>query len=182
VIVELESGEEASQKARELNPDVIVMDLPMPGMGGLEAIRRIRARNPKIRILVFTMHDNVSFVEHAMEAGASGYITKNNASNVLIHAVRQIASGDTYIEPELESDMNVQHQPGKGSALPKHSHRECQIFCLFSEGLNTNDIASDLSLSVKTVANYPTQIKEKLGVTSTADLVKLAIRNGIIKM
>jgi len=128
------------------------------------------------------MHDNVSFVEHAMEAGASGYITKNNASNVLIHAVRQIASGDTYIEPELESDMNVQHQPGKGSALPKHSHRECQIFCLFSEGLNTNDIASDLSLNVKTVANYPTQIKEKLGVTSTADLVKLAIRNGIIKM
>jgi len=127
------------------------------------------------------MHDNVSFVEHAMEAGASGYITKNNASNVLIHAVRQIASGDTYIEPGLESEMNVQHQPGKGSALPKHSHRECQIFCLFAEGLNTNDIASDLSLNVKTVANYQTQIKEKLGVNSTADLVKLAIRNGIIK-
>jgi len=182
VIAELESGEEANQQARELNPDVMVMDLSMPGMGGLEAIRRIKAKNPEIRILVFTMHDNVSFVEHAMDAGASGYITKNNAPNVLIQAVRQIASGETYIEEGLESEMNVQHQLGKGSALSNLSHREFQIFCLFAEGLNANDIAADLSLSVKTVANYQTQIKEKLGVTSTADLVKLAISNGIIKM
>ena len=117
-----------------------------------------------------------------MDAGASGYITKNNAPNVLIQAVRQIASGETYIEEGLESEMNVQHQLGKGSALSNLSHREFQIFCLFAEGLNANDIAADLSLSVKTVANYQTQIKEKLGVTSTADLVKLAISNGIIKM
>lgn len=182
VIAELESGEEANQQARILNPDVIIMDLSMPGMGGLEAIRRIKAKNPEIRILVFTMHDNVSFVEHAMEAGASGYITKNNAPNVLIHAVRQIAAGETYIEPALKSEMNVQHELGKGSALSNLSHREFQIFCLFAEGLNANDIATDLSLSVKTVANYQTQIKEKLGVTSTTDLVKLAISNGIIKM
>lgn len=182
VIAELESGEQANQQSRELNPDVIIMDLSMPGMGGLEAIRRIKARSPEIRVLVFTMHDNVSFVEHAMEAGASGYITKNNAPNVLIQAVHQIASGETYIEPALESEMNVQHQLGKGSALSNLSHREFQIFCLFAEGLNANDIATDLSLSVKTVANYQTQIKEKLGVSSTADLVKLAISNGIIKM
>lgn len=182
VIAELESGEEANQQARILNPDVIIMDLSMPGMGGLEAIRRIKAKNPEIKILVFTMHDNVSFVEHAMEAGASGYITKNNAPNVLIHAVRQIAAGETYIEPALKSEMNVQHELGKGSALSNLSHREFQIFCLFAEGLNANDIATDLSLSVKTVANYQTQIKEKLGVTSTTDLVKLAISNGIIKM
>lgn len=182
VIAELESGEEANQKARELNPDVIVMDLSMPGMGGLEAIRRIKAKNPEIRILVFTMHDNVSFVEHAMEAGASGYITKNNAANVLIQAVRQIATGQTYIESSLESEMKVQHQLGKGSALSNLSHREFQIFCMFAEGLNANEIATDLSLSVKTVANYQTQIKEKLGVTSTADLIKLALSNGIIKM
>lgn len=182
VIAELENGEQANQQARELNPDVIVMDLSMPGMGGLEAIRRIKARSPEIKMLVFTMHDNVSFVEHAMEAGASGYITKNNAPNVLVQAVHQIAAGETYIEPSLKSEMNVQHQLGKGSALSNLSHREFQIFCLFAEGLNANDIANDLSLSVKTVANYQTQIKEKLGVSSTTELVKLAISNGIIKM
>ena len=182
VIAELESGEQANQQARELNPDVIIMDLSMPGMGGLEAIRRIKAKNPEIKVLVFTMHDNVSFVEHAMEAGASGYITKNNAPNVLIQAVHQIADGEVYIEPTLKNEMNVQHKLGKGSTLSGLSHREFQIFCLFAEGLNANDIATDLSLSVKTVANYQTQIKEKLGVTSTADLIKLAISNGIIKM
>tara|TARA_B110000305_G_C19375710_1_gene606845 strand:- start:492 stop:905 length:414 start_codon:yes stop_codon:yes gene_type:complete len=107
VIAELESGEEANKQARELNPDVIVMDLSMPGMGGLEAIRRIKAKNPEIYILVFTMHDNVSFVEHALEAGAAGYITKNNAPNVLIEAVHKIVKGETYIEPELKSEMNV---------------------------------------------------------------------------
>ena len=182
IIAELESGEQANQQARELNPDVIIMDLSMPGMGGLEAIRRIKAKSPDIKVLVFTMHDNVSFVEHAMDAGASGYITKNNAPNVLIQAVRKIAAGETYIEPGLESAMNVQHQLGKGTALSNLSHREFQIFCMFAEGLNANDIANDLSLSVKTVANYQTQIKEKLGVASTADLIKLAISNGIIQM
>lgn len=182
VIAELESGEQANQQARDLNPDVIVMDLSMPGMGGLEAIRRIKAKNPEIKVLVFTMHDNVSFVEHAMDAGASGYITKNNAPNILIQAVRQIALGEKYIEPALENEMNVQHQLGKGSALSNLSHREFQIFCLFAEGLNANDIATDLSLSVKTVANYQTQIKEKLGVNSTTELVKLAISNGIIEI
>jgi len=155
---------------------------PCRAWGGLEAIRRIKAKNPEIKILVFTMHDNVSFVEHAMEAGASGYITKNNAPNILIHAVHQIAEGNTYIEPALESEMNVQHELGKGSALSNLSHREFQIFCLFAEGLNANDIANDLSLSVKTVANYQTQIKEKLNVSSTTELVKLAITNGIIEI
>lgn len=182
VIAELGSGEEANTQARELNPDIIIMDLSMPGMGGLEAIRRIKAKNPEIKILVFTMHDNVSFVNHAIEVGASGYITKNNAPNILIDAVHQIAAGGTYIEPALKSEMNVQHELGKGSALSNLSHREFQIFCMFAEGLNANDIAADLSLSVKTVANYQTQIKEKLRVTSTAELVKLAISNGIIKM
>ena len=117
-----------------------------------------------------------------MDAGASGYITKNNAPNVLIQAVHKIASGEKYIEPALKEKMNVQHKLGKGSALSGLSHREFQIFCLFAEGLNANDIASDLSLSVKTVANYQTQIKEKLGVSSTTELVKLAISNGIIQM
>ena len=181
IVAELESGEEANIQARELQPDVIVMDLSMPGMGGLEAIRRIKAKYPKIKVLVFTMHDSVSFVEHAMDAGASGYITKNNAPNVLVQAIHQVAGGDTYIDPGLEEEMKVK-QMDKGSALSNLSHREFQIFCLFAQGKNSSDIADDLSLSVKTVANYQTQIKEKLGISSTAELVKLAIQNGVIEV
>jgi two-component system invasion response regulator UvrY len=182
VIAELDSGEAINQKAVELRPDVIVMDLSMPGMGGLEAIRRIKAKAPGIKMLVFTMHDSIAFVEQALEAGASGYITKNNAPKVLLEAIRKIASGGTYIDEKLADKLSMKENLGSGTPLGGLSRREFQIFCKFAEGKNANEIADDLSLSVKTVANYQTQIKEKLGITSTAELVKLAISNGIIQM
>jgi DNA-binding NarL/FixJ family response regulator len=182
VIAELDSGEAINQRAIELRPDVIVMDLSMPGMGGLEAIRRIKAKNVAIRILVFTMHDSIAFVEQALEAGASGYITKNNAPKVLLEAIRKIANGGTYIDEKLADKLSMKENLGSGTPLGGLSRREFQIFCKFAEGKNANEIADDLSLSVKTVANYQTQIKEKLGITSTAELVKLAITHGIIQM
>lgn len=182
VIAELDSGEAINQKAVELRPDVIVMDLSMPGMGGLEAIRRIRAKSPTIKMLVFTMHDSIAFVEQALEAGASGYITKNNAPKVLLEAIRKIANGGTYIDEKLADKLSMKENLGSGTPLGGLSRREFQIFCKFAEGKNANEIADDLSLSVKTVANYQTQIKEKLGITSTAELVKLAIAHGIIQM
>ena len=182
VIAELDSGEAINQKVLELKPDVIVMDLSMPGMGGLEAIRRIKAKNPAIKILVFTMHDSTAFVEQALEAGAKGYITKNNAPKVLLEVIRKIFGGGTYIDEKLADRLSMKENIGSGKPLGNLSRREFQIFCKFAEGRNANEIAEDLSLSVKTVANYQTQIKEKLGITSTADLVKLAIANGIIQM
>lgn len=182
VIAELDSGEAINQHVVELNPDVIVMDLSMPGMGGLEAIRRVRSKLPRIKILVFTMHDSVAFVEQALEAGASGYITKNNAPNVLVDAIRKIADGEKYVDEKLASRLSMRQDLGSSSPLGRLSRREFQIFCKFAEGTNAGDIASDLSLSVKTVANYQTQIKEKLGITSTAELVKMALTHGVIKM
>jgi two-component system invasion response regulator UvrY len=182
VVAELDSGEAINQRAVELRPDVIVMDLSMPGMGGLEAIRRIKAKVANIKILVFTMHDSIAFVEQALEAGASGYITKNNAPKVLLEAIRKIASGGTYIDEKLADKLSMKENLGSGTPLGGLSRREFQIFCKFAEGKNANEIADDLSLSVKTVANYQTQIKEKLGITSTAELVKLAISHGIIQM
>ena len=182
VVAELDSGEAINQRAVELRPDVIVMDLSMPGMGGLEAIRRIKAKAASIRILVFTMHDSIAFVEQALEAGASGYITKNNAPKVLLEAIRKIATGGTYIDEKLADKLSMKENLGSGTPLGGLSRREFQIFCKFAEGKNANEIADDLSLSVKTVANYQTQIKEKLGITSTAELVKLAISHGIIQM
>lgn len=182
VIAELDSGEAINQKALELKPDVIVMDLSMPGMGGLEAIRRIKAKSAGIRILVFTMHDSIAFVEQALEAGASGYITKNNAPKVLLEAIRRISAGGTYIDEKLADRLSMKENLGSSTPLGNLSRREFQIFCKFAEGKNANEIADDLSLSVKTVANYQTQIKDKLGITSTAELVKLALTHGIIQM
>ncbi len=182
VIAELESGEEANRRVMELQPDVIIMDLSMPGIGGLEAVRRIRSKSSKFRILIFTMHDNVAFVENALNAGASGYITKNSAANVLVDAVRKVARGEKYIEPALEAQLTVRESLGTGSPFSTLSKREFQIFSMFAEGQNASEISERLSLSIKTVANHQTQIKEKLGISSTAELVRLAISNGIVKL
>lgn len=182
VIAELDSGEAINQRAAQLDMDVIVMDLSMSGMGGLEAIRRIRAKGVNVKILVFTMHDNVVFAEQALDAGANGYITKNNAANVLVEAVKSVAQGNTYIDNKLSQDLTMKQNTSGNTLLGKLSRREFQIFCKFAEGKNAQEIADDLSLSVKTVANYQTQIKEKLGINTTAELVKLALVNGVIQM
>ena len=182
VIAELSSGEEANQQLAGLNPDVAIMDISMPGMGGLEAIKRIKIKLPDLKFLVFTMHDNQTFMEHALEAGAHGYVTKNSAPNVLVEAVRKVCSGGQYIDAELEEKLMLSRSQGKGGVLGRLSKREFQIFCKFAEGLNTQEISDELSLSIKTVANYQTQIKEKLGISSTSELVKLAINKGIIQL
>ena len=182
VVAEMESGEAINQQIVGLDVDVIVMDLSMQGMGGLEAIRRVRIKNTEVKILVFTMHDNIAFVEQAFEVGANGYITKNNAGNVLVDAIRKMVRGETYVEPKLAEQLSMKQSLGAGSALSSLSRREFQIFCKFAEGLNAQEIADELSLSVKTVANYQTQIKDKLGITSTAELIRLALANGVIQM
>ena len=182
VVAEMESGEEINQQISKISVDVIIMDISMSGMGGLEAIRRVRLKNTKVRVLVFTMHDNVAFVEQALDVGADGYITKNNAGNILIEAIRKVANGETFIEPKMAEQLSMRQNLGSGTVLSNLSRREFQIFCKFAEGLNVQEIADELSLSVKTVANYQTQIKEKLGISSTAELVKLALANGVIQM
>jgi two-component system invasion response regulator UvrY len=182
VVAEMESGEAINQQINKIVPDVIVMDLSMHGMGGLEAIRRVRLKSAKVRILVFTMHDNVAFVEQSLEAGANGYITKNNVGNVLLQAIRKVHAGESYIEEKFMEQLSMRQNLGTGTVLGSLSRREFQIFCKFAEGLSVQEIADELSLSIKTVANYQTQIKEKLGISSTAELVKLAIANGVIQM
>lgn len=182
VVAEMDSGEAINQQISKISVDVIIMDLSMSGMGGLEAIRRVRLKDTKVKVLVFTMHDNVAFVEQALDAGADGYITKNNAGNILIDAIRKVASGETFIEAKIAEQLSMRQNLGSGTVLSNLSRREFQIFCKFAEGLNVQEIADELSLSVKTVANYQTQIKEKLGISSTAELVKLALANGVIQM
>lgn len=178
VVAELGSGEAAYHRLDELQPDVLITDLSMPGIGGLEAIRRIRAKSQTVKILVFTMHENIAFLEHALEAGANGYITKNSAPNVLVHAVQCVVAGKQYIDPRLVDRLG--QQQGDAESFAKLSKREFQIFCKFAEGMGVNELSEALSLSPKTVANYQTRIKEKLGLNSSADLVRLAISKGIV--
>jgi len=182
VIAELDSGDAIYREIGKINPDAIVIDLSMPGMGGLEALRRIRVKDPLVRILVFTMHDSVAFVEQAMDAGANGYITKNNAANVLTRAVKTVAAGESYIDPKLAEQLSNHKKFDTTTPLGVLSRREFQIFCKFAEGDSTQEIATALCLSVKTVANYQTQIKEKLNISTSAELIRLALAHGVIQM
>jgi len=181
VVAEADSGELACRHYADLEPDVVVMDLGLPGMGGLEAIKRIRMRDPNARILVFSMHEEPMFVERALAAGASGYVTKSSAPEVLVAAVRKVAAGGRHLDRSLEQRLTFDRVRGSDSPLMQLSTREFEIFCLLAEGSSSADIAKRLSLSPKTVANYSTQLKSKLNVGSIAEFARLAIRHGIMR-
>jgi DNA-binding NarL/FixJ family response regulator len=180
VIAEADTGEAAYRRFVELTPDVVVMDLSLPGIGGLEAIRRIIQRNGAARILVFSMHEDVPFVEQALAAGARGYLTKRSAPHALVGAVQEVAAGRTYLDEALARELALQKVRGDNTPLSGLSTREFEIFCLLAEGLSSSEIGKRLSLSAKTVANYSSQLKNKLEVGTVAELTRLAIRHGII--
>jgi two-component system, NarL family, invasion response regulator UvrY len=182
VVAEAASGEEALTRFEEVRPDVLVMDLTMPGIGGMEAIRRLRDKHPEARILVFSMHENATLVEHALKAGVSGYISKNSSPDALVTAVRRIATGNIYIDGELAQNLVVQQSRGQRNVFDGLSTRELQILKLFAEARPIDEIAEALSLSSKTIANYLTQIKDKLQVSSSAELVRLAISKGLVTL
>lgn len=181
VVAEADSGEEAYRLHAIHNPDVTVMDLSLPGIGGIEAIKRIRSRDNKTKILVFSMHEEVIFVEQALQAGANGYITKSTDPQLLVEAIKRLSRGENYIDPELAQRLAYEKSRGQDSPLSDFSTREFEIFCMLAEGLNTSEIAKRLSLSYKTVANYSTQIKNKLEVSTVADIARIAIRYNIIQ-
>jgi len=178
VIGEAASGEAAVAGYAKLLPDVLVMDLTMPGTGGLEAIKVLRSDYPQTRILVSTMHDSTTLVERALLAGACGYICKNSQPDTLIKAIRKVANGENYIDAELAQNMIVQ-QHDRTSPLGTLSQRELQILCLFAEGRAIDAIAEELSLSSKTISNYLTLIKDKLHIGTSAELVRFALSKGL---
>ena len=181
VVAEADSGEEAYRLHSTHNPDVIVMDLSLPGISGLETIKRINARDSKTKILVFSMHEEIIFVEQALQAGASGYITKSSDPQLLLEAIIKLSNNEKYIDPELAQELAIEKSRGQDSPLSDFSTREFEIFCMLAEGLNTSEVAKKLSLSYKTVANYSTQIKTKLDVATVADIARIAIRYNIIQ-
>ena len=182
VIAEASLGREAVILAKENHYDVIVMDISLPDIGGIEAISRIMQDNKRNKILVFSMHEESVYAEQALQAGAMGYMSKSTDPQLLSKAITSIANGKKYIDGELKSRMTYGKKRTEDSQLSDLSTREFEIFCLLAEGLNTNDISKKLNISYKTVANYSTQIKSKLGASTVAEIAKIAIRHNIIKV
>ena len=181
VIGEAESGEKAYQIFGELKPDVMVMDLSMPGMGGLEAIRRILMRYEKAKILVLSMHEDLSFANQALKLGAKGYLIKNTLVDDLVKSIETVSNGEVFLSAEIAKKMAMQSISGDKDPIHELSAREFEIFRLLAEGLDIDAIASTLNISSKTVSNYQTMIKQKLDINSPVELIRYAIKTGVIK-
>jgi len=182
VIGEAERGETACRLYLEKQPDVVVLDLSMPGIGGLETIRRICNRDSDAKILVFSVHDETVYVHRAMTAGAKGYITKSTAPGILAVAIQKIAEGGIYIEDGLISDTPVKNsETAYRAVIDALTPREFDVFLLLAKGLTVHKVADELCLGYKTVANYGTQIKNKLNVSTVAELAHIAIVTGVMK-
>ena len=181
VIGEAENGEKAYQLFGELKPDVMVMDLSMPGMGGLEAIRRILMRHERARILVLTMHEDLSFANQALKVGAKGYLIKNTLGDDLVKSIQTVSKGEVFLSDEIAKKMAMQSISGEQDPIHELSAREFEIFRLLAEGLEIDAIATTLNISSKTVSNYQTMIKQKLNINTPVELIRYAIKAGVIK-
>jgi two-component system invasion response regulator UvrY len=181
VVAEAGSGEQAVQDYMKYHPDVVVMDISMPGIGGIGAIERIIARSPEARILVLSVHEDGVFTSRALQAGAKGFIPKRSAPEEMIKAVEQVAQGKIFIDPEIAQLIALQKVTGSGSIIDALSQREFEVFSLLAEGKTVNDIADILNLSPKTVGTHHTNVKQKLNVSNSAELARLAIRSGLLE-
>lgn len=180
VVAELESGEQAYQQYEQHLPDVVIMDISMPGMGGLEALRRILVKYPGARVVVFSMHENAAFATQALTIGARGYVAKSGMAEDLLHAIREVIGGRLYMSATVAQKIALRSVAGEEELSKRLSTREFEIFRLLTEGKNTDEIALILNISQKTAANYQSMIKQKLGINNLVELVHLAIRHGLI--
>lgn len=177
---EASNGEEAYRLFVEREPDVVVMDLSMNGVSGLEAIRRMINRRPNARIVVFSMHDDPIFAARALKSGAICYVTKTSPPDELVHAVRGAALGNRHISHDVAQALVVSGLLGNQNPMAALTDREFDIFRLLVNGKSAAQIADTLSIAPKSVSNYYGRIKEKLGLHSISELVRLAISQGII--
>jgi two-component system invasion response regulator UvrY len=181
VVAEANSGEEAVRLYPEVRPNVVVMDISMPGIGGLEAIGRILAREPAARILVLSGHEDVMHARRVLKAGAAGYLTKRSAAEELIQAIRQVDQGKTYLEPSIAQQMAVQQLSGQKNPVDMLSEKEFKAFLALARGQSVQEIADIMSLSPRTIGTHLYNIKQKLGASNSAELAIIAIRAGLME-
>ena len=178
-VIEAETGEDGYRLFQENYPDMVLLDITLPGIGGLEVLRKMCANRENSKILMFSMHEDPVFASRAMQAGARGYITKNDAADHLVEAVESVLGGDVYLSHEMAQQLAMLNIGVGTSALSDLSRRELEILRLLGEGKSMNDIADVLGISYKTVANNLTQIKSKLDINKTAELMRFAISHGL---
>lgn len=181
VIGEAGNGREAVELAERLRPDVVVMDVTMPELNGIEATRRIRQISPFIRVVALSVHRDGVYVREIVRAGAEGYILKESGDQELISAVRAVAEGNGYLSPEVAGAVLKDYRKHATNPVDLLTPREREVLQLVAEGRTNKEIATRLNLSVYTVDGHRTRIMEKLGLHSVGELVRFAVRNGIVE-
>jgi two-component system invasion response regulator UvrY len=182
VVGEAESGEAACTLYAELEPDVVVMDIAMPGMGGLEALKRMRARHPQVRVLTLSAHDDPMHARRCLSEGALGFLSKRSAPEALVQAVTTVASGRRYLDAALAQKLALAEFEGAStSPVERLSEREFEVFVRLAGGASVQRIAQDLKLSASTVGTHLYNIKQKLGVQNQSELTLIAIRHKLIE-
>ena len=182
VVAEAESAEIAYQLIPTAKPDVIVMDISLGGTMGVEATRRIVARDKMARVLGLSSHEDPSYVRYMLKAGALGYLSKRSAPDELIHAIRQVAEGRMYIDSQLSQRMALEEFNGEKSPIEVLSEREFGVFIQLAKGSSVNQIAEMLNISPRTVGTHLYNVKQKLGVANQAELALIAVRHGLIEL
>lgn len=179
VVGEASNAAQACQSVHELSPDVVVMDIALPGTSGIEATRRMLKEQPQLRILMFSMYDDAIYATRALEAGALGYLSKASAPEVLVQAIYSVSRGQRYVSPDVAANVaRSAAQPGK-SEIAALSPREFEVLRLLVQGETVKSIGERLGLSEKTVANHQSAIREKLGARNSAQLARLAAQIGL---
>jgi two-component system invasion response regulator UvrY len=182
VVAEAESAEIAYQQIPIVKPDVIVMDISLGGTMGVEATRRIVARDKMAKVLGLSSHEDPSYVRYMLKAGALGYLSKRSAPDELMHAIRQVAEGRMYIENNLSQRMALEEFNGEKSPIEVLSDREFGVFIQLAKGQSVNQIAEILNISPRTAGTHLYNVKQKLGVANQAELTLIAVRHGLIEL
>lgn len=188
LVGEAATGEETIARTRELQPDVLLLDIGMPGMNGLDAARVIRQQFPEVRIVVLTMYDDDAYLQQFLQLGAAGYVMKQAADEELVSAIRAVQRGESFIHPLLTRQLielylkqsQPQPQPSSGERRPDLSPRETEVLRLVALGYSAQQIATELSISVSTVETHRTHVSEKLGLHGRAQLVRYALNAGLL--
>ncbi len=183
VVGEADSGERAYAMYPQCRPDVVIMDLSMPGMGGIDALKRIRLHHPDARLLALSAHDDAMHARRALAQGALGFLSKRSAPEILLEAVRSVASGKRYLDPSLAQELAPEEIDGASETpIERLSEREFEVFLRLARGAAVHTIANDLNLSASTVGTHLYNIKQKLGASNQAELTLIALRAGLIEV
>jgi DNA-binding NarL/FixJ family response regulator len=181
VVAEAADGHQALQAARNSNPDLALLDMSMPGPSGIDLVKRLKAACPAVRILVLSMHGERQYAARALKAGASGYLTKDSASEQLVTAIRKVAAGGVYLTDAAAESLLQNVVATDAAPHERLSDREFEVLRLLAAGRSPTEIADQLHLSVKTVSTHKTHVLEKLGLDNAADLVRYAIQHGLVQ-